>query len=199
MLASIRTDLASTPRHRRRRSSKVRKRNGAPSLPVERDRADFLGVSDGERPLSGLSSDSSSPNATRPARSPTIPIADRVDESHPVQRCSAPPSEARELQESQHPARRCKQPWRDHARKLGVAEFVQQSPDVPIDRLFPDLFAAIEVTTDRHAIDARINGPTVKREQAPFADPKHPDRQVDSSSRLRRSNWSTAANTFWTS
>ena len=46
-------------------------------------------------------------------------------------------------------------PRRDHAGDFRIAKFLQQSPNVAVDRFLPNLFTPIEITADQGAVDSR--------------------------------------------
>ena len=63
----------------------------------------------------------------------------------------------------------------DQGRDLGVAELVQQAPDVAIDRLGPDALPGAEVAADQRRVDPRVRGRGVEGDQAALAVAGHAD------------------------
>jgi hypothetical protein len=63
----------------------------------------------------------------------------------------------------------------DEPGDFGISEFTEQSPDIAVDGLGPDLFPGIEVTADQRRVDAWINGRGVKGGQATFGVAAHAD------------------------
>src|SRR6266487_4663360 len=57
---------------------------------------------------------------------------------------------------------------RDQSGQLRITKFVQQSPDVSINGLGPDLLARVEVAAYESGVDAGIDGGSVKRYEAPL-------------------------------
>jgi hypothetical protein len=56
----------------------------------------------------------------------------------------------------------------DERGDLGIAEPLEQAPDVAIDRLFPHAPAAIEISAHEHAIDAGVDRSSIEGDQATF-------------------------------
>ena len=68
------------------------------------------------------------------------------------------------------------EPARQNQRgNLGVAEFVQQSPDIAIDRLRPDGLAAVEVSAHQRRVDPLVERGGIKGDQAPLPVAGHAD------------------------
>ena len=56
-------------------------------------------------------------------------------------------------------------PRHDERGDLGVAELLQQSEDIAIDRLAPDVVAVVEVTADADGLDPRVERRGVERDR----------------------------------
>ena len=79
---------------------------------------------------------------------------------------------------------------------LGIAEPLEQAPDVAIDRLLPDALAAIEVAADQRAVDPACRSP---RRRMRSSRPRRSRPRRSSPPRRAGRKQSTAASTFWTS
>src|SRR5437667_3603997 len=56
---------------------------------------------------------------------------------------------------------------------FGIAEFLQQTEDVPVDRLFPEALARPEVTACQYAVNPCVERSSVECDQAAFAIADH--------------------------
>ena len=57
----------------------------------------------------------------------------------------------------------------DEAGDLGIAEFAEQAEGIPVDRLFPQVFARAEIAADEGDLEALIERGAVEGEQAALA------------------------------
>src|SRR5262249_30454312 len=64
----------------------------------------------------------------------------------------------------------------NHRGQLGVSELLEQTENVPIDWLPPDIVAIIEIAADAHGAYSGIKGRGVERQCSAFAVPEHADR-----------------------
>ena len=85
----------------------------------------------------------------------------------------------------------------DQGRDFGIPEFPQNTKQIAIDRLGPDLLARVEVTADERSVDAWIGRRRIEGDQPAFAVSGNTDLLCLPA--FACANQSTAASTFWTS
>ena len=73
---------------------------------------------------------------------------------------------------------------RQHERgNLGVAEALEQAPDVAVDRLLPDAAAPVEIPADERAVDARVDRRRIEGHQTTFGMAHHANCRRDAVAR----------------